>query len=327
MLFQCPRPSPDAATVRALRAALTRLAQNLDGLHAALPRASRAAFARYHRRYRRLIAQWSAAADPVGALPFWLALPALYHAHCVRDARRASANDILHRVLWTQFCLFLSVRLLDDLADDEARGAMLALVASDAALEAENAAAEIVDADAVRQVREFLRSTLRAIPEAVRLQGSPRPGLDALLDVYRRGDALFKAAPFLLSRVHQRPEDVAALSASCDHLAEASQMQDDLADLATDLRAGRRNAMVALALRIDPEVRAACSAGVPVLLPRGLAEWGIERIRDAYIRAAVAAIPLGMPDLVLLLHGYAAALDADARSARRKLHAGVRVVP
>ncbi|MBL0174596.1 MAG: hypothetical protein IPP94_04890 [Ignavibacteria bacterium] len=327
MLFQFPRPPSAPATVRLLRGALKHIARKLDALHASLPRGSRAAFARYSRRYRRLLAQWSAAPDPAAALPFWLALPSLYHAHHLRESRAPIAITAFHCVLWAQFSLFLSVRLLDDLADDEASGAMLALVAGDAILEAENNASEIADADALLQIRGFLRSTLRAIPEAVRLQRSPRPGLDALLDVYRRGDALFKTAPFLLSHVHQRPEDFPALSVCCDHLAEASQMQDDLEDLAADLRAGRRNAMVALALRSDADFRRALSAGVPATLPRALAGRAIERIRGAYVNAALAAIPLGMPDLVLLLHGYAAALDSAARSARRVLRVGVRVVP
>jgi hypothetical protein len=169
-------------------------------------------------------------------LPGWL----------LRNRRFAGRADVkpgfLRDVLWGQYCLFLVVRIHDDLLDGQARSPALVFVADRLLVESERSFARHLQRASFWQLfRDLLDATLRAILEVDALQR--RPGGMRLETVGKYADvaAIFKVGSAAVCAKCRRMDDFQRVSRFAGHLAVANQIVDDLRDVQEDLDRGRFN--------------------------------------------------------------------------------------
>ena len=119
-------------------------------------------------------------------LPRWLAADRRFVAI---PPRRAWLNDIV----WAQYCLFLFVRIHDDLFDRQAHSSSLVFVADQLLLEAETTFAKHrPDAAFWRLFRANLTTTLAGILKVDALQRRPRAMKTSALVLHASVSAIFK---------------------------------------------------------------------------------------------------------------------------------------
>jgi hypothetical protein len=207
--------------------------------------------------------------------PIWLRLPVWLTAR----AARSPGGSFLSDVCWGQYCLFLFVRIHDDVFDGHHADPALIYVADLLLVESEQAFARHFSTGPFWPLyRRSLATTLAAILERDAFERRPR-GLGA--DdrwVHARVSSLFKVGAAAVCFRTRRPGDLRSVARYLDHLAIAGQMLDDLRDLQTDLDRGRVNSV----------------AGALAREGRGLD--GVLADMRRHLRSAMAAIaPLRMP--------------------------------
>ena len=170
--------------------------------------------------------------------PLWLQLPAwLAAAH---DA--ALGRTFVSDVQWGQYCLFLHVRIHDDLFDAHVTDPALIYVGDLLLVEAERAFAKHLGHGPFWPFyRDALATTLTGILDADTLQRRPRGLGRGDASVYARVSSIFKVGAAAVCFQAGRRRDLTRVCRFLDHLAIASQVLDDLMDLRADRADGRRN--------------------------------------------------------------------------------------
>jgi hypothetical protein len=316
-LFFLGSGAPAPMRTGSLPSMLHELSTRFEAFGATAPNRRNHAVAAYLRRYTDVLAQWRVAPDPLRTMPHWIAIPSLY-AESALSARAKDSSD-LPALLWAQFCAFLAVRLLDDLADRQAADPALPVLAHDVMTEARRALATGATKDERRRAGVLFRRSMHAIPRIAALQAEAAPSATALFQSYRQVNALFKALPLLLAQRAGNPAHPAALRRCYDELAMGMQILDDIEDFRSDFRAGRRTVVFALAHETYSEIRIHDSDTREPRFPAAAAVRIMAHARGCFTRAALATTTLGIPALTLLVHGYAASLDEEERLAKRRL--------
>ena len=176
--------------------------------------------------------------------PIWLELPGWllerYEPGFRRDPR---SRRMLDAILWGQYCLFLVVRIQDDLFDGHVRQPSLLFAADQFLIESQRVFAEDLRSGPAfgRIYRQCLRDTTLAIVEIDRLQRSRRGVGAASLDHCSRQSSIFKVAPAWLCLRFRRMKEYPRISRFLDGIAVADQILDDLTDMEEDHRGGRLN--------------------------------------------------------------------------------------
>jgi hypothetical protein len=156
---------------------------------------------------------------------------------------RRSSGRFIRDVLWGQYCLFLFVRLHDDLVDRQAHDGRLIFIADDLLIESRRSfAPHFADRRFDVIFDDLLRTTVRAIVEVDALQSRPGAMTAARVDLYARVSAIFKVGAAAVCLKCGREDRLAPVSRLYDRLAIASQIVDDLFDLEEDLARGRYTA-------------------------------------------------------------------------------------
>lgn len=236
------------------------------------------------------------AVDPdVGEERFWSLLPrwlAADRRFVVSRRSRAWLNDIL----WAQYCVFLFVRIHDDLFDGQAHSPSLVFVADQLLLESEISLARHHDDAAFwRLFRASVSTTLAAILQVDALQRRPRAMTSNSLLLHANVSAIFKIGAAAICVDARRMREYRQISRCADELAIAEQILDDLFDIEEDVARGRYT-FVANALLGDSTATGqwhACLArqmlfgdGVGALLDR--AATHVDRARAAIDRLRLA---------------------------------------
>ena len=251
---------------------------------------------------------------------YWLHLPRWLLA-------RAGSRDptLLDDILWGQYCLFLFIRIQDDVLDRQAPSARLLFVANEFLLEAERTFARTVGH---RAFSEYFRGTIadssRAILAADALQRRRVASVAALTATYRRVSAVFKAGSAAVCLAHDDPAALAHVERFADDLAVAGQLIDDLEDMEADLDDGRLNAAARLlAPDASPQER-----GAREILRRAVINGQrlprlFALIKDRLRSARAAIAPVDLPDAGPYLDRIDGEVDALQRAVH---HARVRAV-
>ena len=166
-------------------------------------------------------------------LPRWLAADRRF----VSGPRpRAWLSDIL----WAQYCLFLFVRIHDDLFDRQAHSSSLVFVADQLLLESETTLARHhADAAFWRLFRASVSTTLAAILKVDALQQRPRAMKASALGLHANVSAIFKVGAAAICVDARRMREFRQISRCADELAIAEQILDDLFDIEEDVSRGR----------------------------------------------------------------------------------------
>jgi hypothetical protein len=181
--------------------------------------------------------------------PLWLALP---EAICKGgnleppETRGKTAELILRG----QLCLFLGIRILDDLLDGQSLGGRLALLSDLFLVEGERSL-ELTPrlSHAFHGVyKQAVRDTLMGIVQVDELQRDLHSGEQALLESYAQVDSIFSVGTEAALDVTGRQADIPESKRFYHEVGKASQILDDLYDMAEDLASGRINVPVRLAL-------------------------------------------------------------------------------
>lgn len=185
-----------------------------------------------------------AAGSPT-ALPLWLIAPRWYARRRATIGRR-----FLPDVLFGQYCLFLAIRVHDDLLDDQAGTRWLIPAGDDLLIEAEHQFARHVDSrDFWSLYRRLVRETLHGIAEVDRLQRSPAGMRIAALPLYAKVASIFNVGVAATCSVSNQARAYRQFARYAHHLAICGQLQDDLEDVDEDARRGRMNAAVTMLLK------------------------------------------------------------------------------
>ncbi len=196
------------------------------------------------RRYMRLWKDRPETAGEAAADSYWLLLPQ-WLAEKINGGRkrRAASDAFVNDILFGQYCLFLAVRIQDDLYDRHARRQSLIFITDQLLLEAGRIF--------IRHHRRSpgfwplyhgcLEATTQGIVVADGLQKSMMADPRILLREYARVSSEFKIGSASICIRWNRTADWPAIAAACDRLAMATQIIDDLQDIMEDLHRGRIN--------------------------------------------------------------------------------------
>jgi hypothetical protein len=227
-----------------------------------------------------------------GGQRYWILLPQCLFAAC-RPAPNAVDRGFLCDILWAQYCLFLFVRIHDDLIDGHVDDRRLIIVADELLLESQRVfARHFHDGAFASTVRDLVGSTLAAILEVDAVQAVPGAFTAERLDLYARVSSIFKAgSAAVLAHVGDRRR-FAQVARFCDHLAIAMQVLDDLFDIDQDLARGRYNFAGNIVLNGAP--RSAAARLAKSVLVEDAVGRVIDVARDHLDRAAEAIAPIGV---------------------------------
>jgi len=227
---------------------------------AAALRGRRGRFERYLRRWPSdLASAIRRASGPPGAArrhpggdaegaPYWVALPCLA-VGTIRTAEHARARRFLADVTWGQYCLYLAIRIADDLCDGDMPAGPAIWVAQHLFGEAVRAFQASVRAPRFWPLfHTAVADTLDAIVQVDRLQRRPGRLSASRATLHARVSSVLKVGVAAVGLTYRTAGETAALLACADHLAIAGQIVDDLTDVDEDLERGRYN-LVANLLR------------------------------------------------------------------------------
>ncbi len=220
--------------MRLIRARLDRYAR-------ALPPSLRRDFGKYLHRARKAQATGTAVGARSQDPAYWLLLPG-WLAHGGIGAHKRPQR-ILGDVLWGQYCLYLAIRIKDDLFDRQARSKNLSCVADRFMSESKRVFEKYFDErssfwDGYKRCVETTNAAIRQIDT---LQRADTTSASQLLREYAKQSAVFKVGSLAICKVSGRPGIFASISRFADHTAIASQIIDDLQDITEDLKQKRLN--------------------------------------------------------------------------------------
>jgi len=153
------------------------------------------------------------------------------------------SRNFLNDILWGQYCLFLFVRIQDDLFDGQADSPSLLFASDQFLFEAECTFSNHFRCESPFWdiYRRCLQSTTRAIVYVDRLQQTQSSSPQKLLAEYAWVCAIFKVGSVAICAKFNRMKDFTRVAAFADEMAIAGQILDDLEDIEEDLQRKRFN--------------------------------------------------------------------------------------
>jgi len=212
--------------------------RKVDSVAENLPLPARRDFTRYLHRARRNNQRTTLRAGS-RIPPYWLLLPWWVSKAQIRHA----TPQVLDDILWGQYCLYLGIRIRDDLFDRHTWSRHLGSASTKFLQEAKKAYLRHFPPASVFWTyhRRCLHSTQVAILCVDRIQRNRSSRPSHLLREYAKVSSIFKVGAFALCVLLQRKEWMRQISQFADGLATAGQILDDLEDISDDLAAGRLN--------------------------------------------------------------------------------------
>ena len=209
---------------------------------------------------------------------------------------RPTSSSFVEDVLWAQFCLFLFVRMQDDVFDGQAADKRLIYAADQFLVEAERTfGRHFARGSRLWSLfHQALETSTRAILRVDEMQSAPRGRPEDLLEAYAEVAAIFKVATAAVCLKTGRPGDIVALSRFADEMAMAGQILDDLEDVEEDLRRRRFNYVAKSLL----DARPAEPADVVQHLARGivLGDGALRVLSEAEVHVQRASAALAGVD-------------------------------
>lgn len=241
--------------------------------------------------------------------PFWILLPDWLQRKYVKIPGKSDAA-FFSDLLWAEYCLFLCIRIQDDLFDGQADEPALVFAANLFLLEAEKVLSRYFAADSAfwNIFRDVQKKTIYAILENAAMHHSRQKSPGQLLAGYAKLSTHFNLAPAAVCLRYQRMQDFPHLTKFSIALAVAGQIIDDLEDIQEDLRCGKYNyaAQQLLPVRgkkIKPVKNISAAIAKEMLLSPGIHALFDQVCR--YLKRAEQAIkPLDIKEAEQLVKAY-----------------------
>ncbi|NLP08958.1 hypothetical protein GX408_01040 [bacterium] len=174
--------------------------------------------------------------------PYWLLLPIWLQSRYAKTDKR---NDkrFLKDVLWVQYCLFLVLRIQDDLFDRHTHRLALIFAANLFLLEVKRGLEPYFDAGSCfwKTWDHSLQTSTRAIVEIATLQYSKQSAPQKLISEYRKVASIFNIGTVAYCLRYRRLKELPLLEKFIAEMAVAGQLMDDLQDMKQDLDDGKYN--------------------------------------------------------------------------------------
>lgn len=176
--------------------------------------------------------------------PYWLLLP-LWLAEAFRGKQglRTAGGGFVRDIIWAQYCLFVVIRIQDDIFDRHMACSSLIYAADGFRIEAER-----VFSKYFRRTSQFwniyascMRETVFAVVEADRLQQSAGKEDRRLLRENGRTSAILTVASAAVCLKANRMKDFSRVVVFAREMMMAGSLIDDLLDMAEDIGRGRFN--------------------------------------------------------------------------------------
>jgi hypothetical protein len=209
----------------------------------------------FNRYLREQMAERGGGQKALGRLPhYWLLLPSwLFHRYNSAKRRPEVRTDFLSDVLWGQYCIYLLVRMQDDLLDGQAHSLSLQFAADQFFIESEQTFSQHFRKESSfwRIFREYFRLTTRAVMEVDRLERQPGKMTRSRLSAHAKVCSIFKLGAAAVCMKCRRKKHLPAICRFSDELAISGQILDDLEDLEDDLLRGRFSYVANVVLEVD----------------------------------------------------------------------------
>jgi len=178
-----------------------------------------------------------------GNEPYWLLFPSWLAQKYNRKKTNRIRKAVLDDIVWAQYCTFLTLRIQDDLYDEQGKVSKL-LFATDIFLaEAHNIYSQYLPYSnrfwALN--KNYLQESILAIWEVDIMQQRRSVSLKQIRSGYAQECSIFKIGSAAVCNLTGRLRDFNLVEAAVDELAIAGQIYDDLQDMDEDLKRGRLN--------------------------------------------------------------------------------------
>jgi hypothetical protein len=254
-------------------------------------------------------------------VPPWIAIPVALDDAYGRGRRARLAPSFLADVVWGQYCLFLCIRLQDDVFDHHTPDHTLLYAGDQFLIEAERAFARHFPRPSSfwEIYRTAVETTTRSIVMVDEMQKRAGGAPARLAREYARVAAIFKVGASAIGIARGRTRDLAALRRFFDAMAVGDQILDDLADVDDDLRRGRFNYV---AQRVGPRGRGTSTEAARRAIARSLASGdGAEGVlldaQRRFTRAQRIAEGARLPMLIAVASNAVDSVDALRRAFHR----------
>jgi len=283
---------------------MTSLALRLQRFINAQPRAIARALQKYCRSVPIGLPHRLPSHHRLHSHPYWIAIPVVL-ARRWSDALATSGprRTFLHDVLWAQYCLYISVRITDDIFDGQVRDPQMEPLAGRFHREADEAFARHFSerAEFWTHFRAHYLTSLKGIKGVDTLQRGEALAPRAILRGFANTSSIFKIGATAVCLASGRNSALPIIGSIADELAIGTQIVDDVRDMAEDLKRGRFNYAARMLLKGNLLRNANTKRVLGEVLEKLISPGPMEDvIKEAvrHIRCAHSlAIRLGFPEL------------------------------
>jgi hypothetical protein len=281
-------------------------------------------FHRYLRGFYRETVSRTACEDSTRTQPYWLLFPGwLSHKYAGKAPNRISRGT-LNDILWGQYCVFLAVRIKDDLFDGQTSASCLLGAADHFLAEACNVFSRHISNENRfwDMFSDNLKETSLAIIEVDAMQRRRRVSLTQMRDGHARVSSIFKIGTAAVCCLAESAGHMKHLSRGFDRLAVAGQILDDFQDIDEDFRQGRLNYAARFILGASrqaavPREDALHHIAERLLYSDSAARLFAEVIGHVYMTSRILA-PLKLPEVDDYINKYAQSLERTADAVGRE---------
>ena len=256
----------------------------------------------------------------IEASPFWLQLPLWVASHGGNQKGNRLNAYFLANVTWAQFCVFLSIKIQDDLFDGHTNNQKLMYPATILLLEAQRSLlTHFSDGSPFWPFYSLsLRQTYSAILETDRTQLKGPVSDVRIAQIYSKGYSACKISLFAVCLKARRLALFPQLSALMDELAVIGQLMDDFEDIEKDLKRGRLNYAAHYLLgrpkRTSAERSVLLNRIERNMLLKGTAEGFFEMLRRHLHNASHICKRLKIREITNCVFSFEKTIDATASS-------------
>ena len=170
--------------------------------------------------------------------PFWIYLPQWLMRSFSPDSQIIrSDKKFLKDIMWAQYCVFLAIRVHDDLYDGQSECKSLIYAGDQLIVDSGKIFSKYFSRSSIfwKYYYNLIESTVRAIVIVDNLQKSPETSLPKLLKSYADVCSIFKIGTLALCCYSNKMKNYKNISYLIDRLSIVGHMIDDLKDLKEDL--------------------------------------------------------------------------------------------
>lgn len=177
-------------------------------------------------------------------VPFWFILPNQMLSKFVRGDFGDEKNiKFLHDCLWAQYCIFMFIRIKDDVIDEDEKNALLILISDQFLFDAEETLHKYFERSNPfwKTYFQLLRETTQAMYEKEVFEKLNQQAATEIIELSGKEGAILNIGTAAVCSKYNKINEFKLLKKMTYHLVISRQIIDDLFDLEEDLKIGKFN--------------------------------------------------------------------------------------